>query len=90
MSEYEKKRNEAAEKFQLGIKAMDDDHTWAFKAGSDFGREYQMGVEDTALESIDNHIRQMRTEGIIDMKEMIRALKVISDSLYNKSKDVKS
>lgn len=34
-----------------------------------------------ALDKIDDHIRIMRVEGIIDMKEMSRALKVLSDNL---------
>jgi hypothetical protein len=36
---------------------------------------------ETTLDAIDNHIRQMRVDGIIDMKQMCVALKVISDGL---------
>lgn len=38
-------------------------------------------VLDKALDKIDDHIRIMRVEGLIDMKEMCRALKVLSDNL---------
>lgn len=36
---------------------------------------------NAALDSVDDHIRKMRVEGLIDMKEMCRALKTISDKM---------
>jgi hypothetical protein len=36
---------------------------------------------EKALNNIDDHIRQMYVDKIIDMKEMVRALKVISDAI---------
>lgn len=35
------------------------------------------------IELIDTDLREMRVRGVIDMPEMIRALRVISDGLYN-------
>jgi hypothetical protein len=44
--------------------------------------EERLKVAEKALDEIDWHIRGMHNEGVITMKEMVRALKVISDSLH--------
>lgn len=41
----------------------------------------KIGALDLTLNAIDDHIRKMRVDGIIDMKQMIAALKVISDGI---------
>jgi hypothetical protein len=58
-------------------------HALAYKSGHEAATARLLPLiemyEDT-LTAIDWHIRQMQNEKIISMKEMIRALKVISDN----------
>lgn len=86
MSEYEKKLNEAFLNPELNSQLSCSSAYFAFKAGSDFGREYQRGVEDEAVKIL------------VDALKAIAAMKYNSEigwgghakkalRAYNKSKD---
>jgi len=59
----------AVESWKLGFNFMFAEH------------EKLMAPLNKSLDAIDDHIRQMRVDGIITMEQMIKALKVISDNL---------